>query len=102
VDYELGYQFVHGGPDGWLTGLVIGHDFTSRLEGDVELYNTGIFHTAENQPTIDFGGRYKLRPSVILLGMAGRSFEPAGSNQSYFIGYFGVQFLFSSKPHKKD
>lgn len=26
VNWEVGYQFVHEGPDGWLTGLVVGHD----------------------------------------------------------------------------
>ena len=36
VDYEIGYQFVHKGLDGWLTGLVVGHEFTSKLEGDIE------------------------------------------------------------------
>ena len=102
VDYEIGYQFVHNGRDGWLTGLVVGHDFTSKLEGDVEFYNQGPFRLNENQPTIDFGGRYKIRPQLILLLMAGRSLEPARSNQSYFLGYFGIQFLFSSKSHKSD
>ena len=102
VDYEIGYQFVHNGRDGWLTGLVVGHDFTSKLEGDLEFYNQGPFRLNENQPTIDFGARYKIRPQLILLLMAGRSLEPARSNQSYFLGYFGIQFLFSSKPHKSD
>jgi len=102
VDYEIGYQFVHKGPDGWLTGLVVGHDFTPKLEGDIELYAQGTFRPSESQPTIDFGGRYKIRPSVILLVMAGRSLEPARSNQSYFLGYFGLQFLLSSKPHKSE
>jgi hypothetical protein len=32
VDFEVGYQFVHKGPDGWLTGLVLGHDFTPKFE----------------------------------------------------------------------
>ena len=34
VDYEIGYQFVHKGRDGWLTGLVVGHEFAAlkRLE----------------------------------------------------------------------
>jgi len=41
VNYEIGYQGVLKGPDGWLTGLVIGHDFTPKLEGDVEFYNQG-------------------------------------------------------------
>jgi len=102
VDYEIGYQFVRKGPNGWLTGLVVGHDFTPKLEGDVEFYSQGTFHPSETQPTIDFGARYKIRPSLILLVMAGRSLEPASSNQSYFIGYFGLQFLLSSKPHKSD
>src|SRR6202161_1744405 len=84
VDFEIGYQFVHKGPNGWLTGLVIGHDFTRKLEGDVELYNQGTFHPSFNQPTIDFGGRYKLHKPVILLFMAGHSLEPTSSNQSYF------------------
>jgi hypothetical protein len=100
VDYEIGYQFVHKGPDGWLSGLVVGHDFTAKLEGDVELYSQGTFHPSENQPTIDFGGRYKIRPSLILLVMAGRGLEPTSHNQSYFIGYFGLQFLLSTRPHK--
>jgi hypothetical protein len=39
VDYEIGYDFVHKGPNGWLTGLVVGHDFTPKLEGDIEFYN---------------------------------------------------------------
>ena len=93
VDYEIGYQFVHKGPNGWLTGLVVGHDFTPRIEGDIELYNQGVFHPSGNQPTVDFGGRYKLHRPVILLFMAGRSLEPARNNQSYFIGYFGIQIL---------
>jgi hypothetical protein len=102
VDYEIGYQFVHKGADGWLTGLVIGHDFTEKLEGDVEFYAQGTFHPTENQPTFDLGARYKIRPALILLLMAGRSFEASGSNQSYFVGYFGMQFLLSSKRHKSD
>jgi hypothetical protein len=102
VDYELGYQFVHKGPDGWLTGLVIGHEFTKKFEMDVELYGQGTFNPSENQPTIDFGARYKLHSPVILLVMAGRSLEPARSNQSYFLGYFGLQFLLPPKSYNRD
>jgi hypothetical protein len=51
---------------------------------------------------MDVGARYKIRPSTILLLMAGRSLEAARSNQSYFVGYFGVQLLFSSKPHTRE
>jgi hypothetical protein len=102
VNYEIGYEFVHKGPNGWLTGLVVGHDFSPKLEGDVEFYSEGTFHPSEAQPTLDFGARYKIRPSLILLVMAGRGLEPTASNQSYFIGYFGMQFLLSTKRHKSD
>jgi hypothetical protein len=100
VDYEIGYQFVHKGPDGWLTGLVLGHDFTSKLEMDMELYNQGTFHPSNSQPTIGLGARYKIHRPVILLLMAGRSLEPSRSNQSYFIGYFGIQLLLPPKSYK--
>jgi hypothetical protein len=102
VDYEIGYQVVHKGPNSWLTGVVIGRDFTPKLEGDVEIYAQGTFHPSQNQPTFDVGARYKIRPSLILLLMAGRSFEAASGNQTYFLGYFGMQFLLSSKRHKSD
>jgi len=100
MDFEFGYQFVHKGPNAWLTGLVIGHEFTSKLEVDMELYNQGTFRPLENQPTIDFGARYKLHKPIILLLMAGRGLEPARSNQSYFIGYFGFQLLLPPKSYK--
>ncbi len=102
LNYELGYQFVHKGPDGWLTGLVVGHEFSPKLEMDMELYAQGTFRPSENQPTIDFGGRYKFHRPVILLFMAGRSLEPTRSNQSSFIGYFGIQLLLPSRAYKSD
>jgi hypothetical protein len=100
VDFEIGYQFVHHGPDGWLTGLVVGHDFTPKLEMDMELYALGTFHPSESQPSIDFGARYKIHSPVILLLMAGRSLEPTSNIQPYFIGYFGIQLLLPPKSYK--
>jgi hypothetical protein len=102
VNYEMGYQIVHKGPNGGLLGLVVGRDLTSKLEMDTELYYQGTFHPSENQPSIDFGGRYKLHRPVILLFMAGRSLEATRSNQPYFLGYFGLQFLLPPKSYKAD
>jgi hypothetical protein len=102
VDYEIGYQFVRKGPDGWLTGLVLGHEFTSKFELDAELYFQGTFHPSNVQTTFDFGARYKIHSPVILLLMAGRSFEPARSNQPYFVGYFGIQLLLPPKSYPSD
>ena len=100
IDTEFGYQLVHKGPDAWLTGMVIGHEFTHKLEVDMELYAQGTFHPSASQPTIDFGARYKLHRPIILLLMAGRALEPARSNQPYFIGYFGFQLLLPPKSYK--
>jgi hypothetical protein len=103
VDYEIGYQFVHKGPDGGITGLVLGHNFPKKkLEIDMEIYDQGTFRPSENQPTIDFGGRYRIHRPVILLFMAGRSLEPSRSNQSYFVGYFGIQILLPTKSYDAD
>ena len=100
VDYELGYQFSHKGPDSWLTGLVLGHEFTPKLEADLEVYSLGTFHPSFAQPTIEIGARYKLHSPVILLLMTGRSLEAARPNQSYFVGYFGLQFLLPPRSYK--
>jgi len=100
VDYEIGYQLVRKGPDGWLTGLVLGHEFSEKLELDAELYSQGSFHPSAYQPTLGFGGRYKIHRPAILLFMAGRSLEPTSGTQSYFVGYFGIQLLLPSKSYK--
>jgi hypothetical protein len=102
VDLEVGYQFVHKAHDGWITGLVVGHDVTAKLEVDAEFYSQGPFHLPDAQPTFDFGGRYKIHSPVILLFMAGRSFETASNKQPYFVGYFGLQFLLPPKSYNRE
>jgi Putative MetA-pathway of phenol degradation len=102
LDAEFGYQFVHSAPDTWLTGLVVGHDFSHKLELDAELYATGSFHPADNQTTIGFGGRYKLHRPIILLFMAGRSLQSATDTRPYFIGYFGIQLLLPPKSYPSE
>jgi hypothetical protein len=102
VDYELGYQCTHKGPDSWLTGIVLGHECTTKLEPDLEVYSQGTFYPSDSQPTIDAGGRYKLHSPVILLPKAGRSLEHARSNQAYFLAYFGGQVLLPPKSYKSE
>jgi hypothetical protein len=102
VDYEVGYQAVHRGPDGWITGLVIGHEITKKFELDAEIYAQGSFHPSTSQPIFDFGGRYKLHRPIILLLMAGRSFVATRPDQSYFVGYFGIQLLLPPKSYDRE
>jgi hypothetical protein len=102
VNLETGYSIVHLGPNSWFTGLVVGHEFTKKLEFDVESFTTGTFHPLFAQPVLDVGGRYKLHRPFILLWMAGRGVEPAKSNQPYFVGYFGVQVLLPLKSYDRE
>jgi hypothetical protein len=102
VNAEAGYNIVHLGPDGWLFGLVVGHEFTKRFELDAELYTSGTFHPAFTEPLLDVGARYKLHRPFILLLMAGRSLASAQTNQPYFVGYFGVQMLLPPKSYDRE
>ena len=102
LDYEIGYLAVHQASDGWITGLVIGHKVTPKLEIDAEINSQGLFHPSDNQTLFDFGGRYKLHSPIILLFMAGRSFQPTSPVHPYFVGYFGIQILLPPKSYKAD
>jgi hypothetical protein len=55
---------------------------------------------ARQQPVLEAGARYKLRPPFILLLMAGRSPAPARHAAPCFVGCFGMQFLLPPKPFK--
>jgi hypothetical protein len=90
INWEVGYNVVHKGPDGWIAGFVVGHDVTKKLEVDAESYGIGTWDHSNNQQTLD--------PPFILLLMAGRSLAPARNAQPYFVGYFGMQFLLPPKP----
>jgi len=98
VGWEVGYNAVHRGPDGWIAGMVVGRDVSKKLELDAEFFGLGTFKGADNQETLEGGARYKLHPPFILLLMAGRSLLPARNSQPSFIGYFGMQVLLPPKP----
>jgi hypothetical protein len=102
LNWEIGYNAVHLGSDGYLAGVVVGREFNKNLEMDAEFYSAGQFHPAVNSDTFGIGARYKIHPPFILLLMAGRSLEPARNGQPYFVGYFGMQFLLPSKSFAKD
>jgi hypothetical protein len=98
VNWEVGFNNVWKGSNGWIAGLVVGHDLTKKWEIDAEIYNSGTYGHGSYQNTFDMGARYKIRPPFILLLMAGRSITGASPVQPYFVGYFGMQFLFPVKP----
>jgi len=94
LDFEAGYYFAHRGPEERILGFVAGHQFTSRLELDVELYNDHAMGAEPNFTTLDVGGRYRLGRGFILLFMAGRSIARS-TGQIDFMSYLGVQILLS-------
>ncbi len=98
VNWEVGYNPVHLGPDGWIAGIVVGQDVSKRLQVDAEVFGLGTFSASNNQQTLGVGARYKLSSAFTLLLMAGRSVTAAHNGQPLFVGYFGIQFLLPPKP----
>lgn len=99
VNGEAGYWFPQYGPGAWIFGLAVGRQMNQRLELLAEVYDFQTARPGQTDTTFDGGGRLKLKGPLVLLFMAGRSFLPASSGQSQFIGYIGMQFLFST--HRK-
>lgn len=95
VDFEVGYYFPGQGPSERILGLVVGRSVTERLELDAELYDDRASNNAPRATTFDLGGRYRLRPGLIALFMAGRSINGFEYGQPQFMAYVGVQILLS-------
>jgi hypothetical protein len=95
-DLEAGYYVAGHGPRERIFGFVVGRSVTARLELDAEIYDDRASGSTPHSTTLDLGGRYKLRPGLIALFMAGRSVDGFSNGQPEFIGYIGVQFLLSN------
>jgi hypothetical protein len=95
VDFEVGQYFPRRGDYERILGLVAGRSVTPRLELDLEIYDDRPSGAAPRQTTVDVGGRFKLRPGLIALFMAGRSVQADSTGATEFVGYFGVQILLS-------
>jgi hypothetical protein len=97
VDVEAGYWFPRRGAARGerILGLVVGHEFTPRLELDAELYDDHAIDAAPQGSTWDVGGRYKLSRSFIALFMAGSTLSGRSNGEPEFFSYLGVQVLLS-------
>ena len=104
VNFEGGYWFNRKASNERILGLAFSHQCTARLECLAEVYDDAALGGPERLTTFDFGGRFRIRRSLLLLFMAGRSFgqfSGQASNQPYFIGYFGLQIQVTHGPRKK-
>jgi hypothetical protein len=93
VDGEIGYFPPRHGQSERILGLVVGHDFTERLELDMEAYDDRPSGTQRRNTTLDVGGRYHFNDNLIALFMAGPGLNGAAYGQIEFMGYLGVQIL---------
>jgi hypothetical protein len=95
VDFEAGYYLAGHGPKERILGFATGRSVTDRLELDAEIYDDRALDATVRSTTVDMGGRYKLRPGVIALFMAGRSINGFANGQPEFMAYLGIQLLLS-------
>jgi len=106
VNGEFGYRVMHAGPNGWLVGVVAGHEKTighkkpKILEFDFEFYASGDVNGQVSRKTIGGGVRYKVYPPMIVLAMAGRGLRTL-EGQPSFVAYVGLQFLLPTRPFEK-
>ena len=116
-DADAGYNFGNRNlPQSWNRGLVIGHEFSSRTEVYLELYDLqdanrlpfgrGVGNFAANgqkqrETTLGLGGREALNKAKTfnLLLMGGRNFQApsAATGQPRWIAYVGFQILLGPK-----
>src|SRR5579863_6824992 len=91
LDVEAGYWFPrHGAARGErILGLVVGREFTPRLELDAELYDDHAIDAPPQGTTWDVGGRYKLSRSFIALFMAGSTLSGESSGEPQFFSFVG-------------
>jgi|SRR5580698_405459 hypothetical protein len=102
LNWEAGYWFSRHLADGRVLGFAAGHQTTKRLELLTEVYDFVEVGTKARDDTFDFGGRFEFHHDILLLFMAGRGFSGPPSEQSRFIGYFGVQFQINRTHHNPD
>jgi hypothetical protein len=93
INFEAGYWFARHNPDERLLGLAVGHQFTKRFEGLLEIYDDVTLGGRSRSTTVDIGGRYEFRKNMLVLFMAGRSIIGSGplNGQPTFVGYAGLQ-----------
>jgi hypothetical protein len=102
LDTEAGYHFGnHALPQRWSRGLLAGHEFGEHTEIYSEIYDVQDANRVAGAPKqretiLDAGARQTLNASksVLLLAMAGRSFQTVSrtNSQPSWVAYVGLQF----------
>jgi hypothetical protein len=103
VSGEVGYWFTsHNVPTSWIRGIIVGHEFKSNTELDLEFFDQAATRSTADEPktretTLGLGFRTPLRKnqSFWLMGMAGRSLVTVTptNGQPSWIATVGFQIL---------
>jgi hypothetical protein len=94
VNLEAGYFFPFDSSvshEERILGLALGHKFTNKFELLGEIYEDKEMGSSPHDVTFNGGGRYEFHKGLLLLFMAGRSFEGNSSGQPEFLGYVGIR-----------
>jgi hypothetical protein len=91
LDGEIGRNFVQSDSGRWMVGGVVSHGCGETLECLVEVHESYAPHQSET--LLNFGMRWKVDESVVLLASAGREFGVRTSDQTTSVLYLGVQWL---------
>ncbi len=100
---EVGYWFTTNDvPNSWIRGIIVGHEFKSKTELDLELFDQAATRATAIEPkfretTLGLGFRTPLRKnqSFWIMGMAGRSLVTVTptNGQPSWIASLGFQIL---------
>jgi hypothetical protein len=100
---EVGYWFTTNNvPNSWIRGIIVGHEFKSKTELDLELFDQAATRATASEPkfretTLGLGFRTPLRKnqSFWIMGMAGRSLVTVTptNGQPSWIASVGFQIL---------
>lgn len=96
VDVEAGYFFPFDpsvSHEERILGTALGHKLTTQFELLGEIYDDKEMGSSHHDVTFDDGGRYQFHKGLLLLFVAGRSFEGNSSRQPEFFGYGGIRIL---------
>lgn len=94
ADLELGRVFRAHEDDEWVSGLVLGHEFSEQIELLAEIRDTSSPCFEHDQVIMNIGTRWKLNETYTLLFSAGRSVFNSNHEELKFLSYLGLQFNF--------
>jgi hypothetical protein len=77
--------------DGWIAGIVLGHEIRKGLELMVELRDQGSANLARNESTANVGARWDISEHYTLLASAGRDLANGLGPKNTLLTYLGMQ-----------